>query len=124
MERLPCSTIVYRAIRPKWVDPVNRTVLPIAFTRRPAPSDKSGLSVDVLSAQSCAKALRKCQVASLHVGRIRDTGLDVVVDEVPHANITGIPREEEDRTTANRLAYELARQARLIPPEHYQAAEA
>jgi hypothetical protein len=122
MEPLPCSTIVYRAIRPKWVDPVTRTVLPIAFQRRPAPSDEDGLSVDILSAQSCAQALRNCQVASLHVGRVRDLGLDVVVDEPPHANIVGVPRQEEDRTAANRFAFELARQGRLIPPEHYQPA--
>jgi hypothetical protein len=122
MEPLPCSTIVYRAIRPKWVDPESRTVLPIAFNRRPAPYDEKGLSVDIHSAQSCAEALKKCKVASLHVGRIREIGLDVVVDEAPHANITLLPREEEDRTAANRLAFELARQARMIPPEQYQTA--
>jgi hypothetical protein len=94
--------------------------LPVAFKRRPAPQDEDGLSVDIESAQSCAKALKRCRVASLHAGRIRDVGLDVVVDEAPHANITGVPREEEDRTAANRLAYELARQARLIPPQQDQ----
>lgn len=122
-EPLPCSTIAYRAIRPKWVDAVTNEVLPAAFQRRPAPNDDDGLSVDVLSAQSCAKALSKCKVASLHVGRIRNAGLDVVVDNLPHGNITGVPRQDENPTAAVRLSVELARQARLIPPQQYQAAK-
>lgn len=122
-EPLPCSKIVYRAIRPRWVDAATNEVLPAAFERRQAPNDDDGLSVDVLSAQSCATALSKCKVASLHVGRVRNAGLDVVVDDFPHANITGVPRADEDAALAARLSVELARQARLVPPEHYQAAK-
>lgn len=120
---LPCSAIVYRAIRPRWVDSETNQVLPAAFVRRPPPNDDDGLSVDVSSPQSCATALSKCKVASLHVGRVRDEGLDVVVDQLPHANITGVPRQDEDETAANRLSVELAKQARLLPPERYREAD-
>lgn len=122
MESLACGTIVYRAMaRKAWVDPTTQRVLPAAFVRRPAPVDDDGLSVDVDSARSCALALNKCHgVASLHVGRVRDLGLDVVVDKVPHANITGIPRATEDAALAERFASELARQARLVPPDQSQ----
>jgi len=121
VEPLPCNTIVYRAIRPKWVDPETNEVLPAAFVKRPSPDDDDGLSVDVLSAQSCATALKKCKVASLHVGRVRDAGLDITVDDYPHANITNVPRAVDDETAAARLSVALARQARLIPPERYAA---
>jgi hypothetical protein len=121
---LGCETIVYRAIaRKKWIDPASQRVLPAAFFRRPPPKDEDGLSVDVVSPNSCASVLRDCfGVASLHVGRIRNVGLDVVVDESPHANITGLPCSADDQTEAERLASQLARQARFISPEMCQAA--
>jgi hypothetical protein len=101
--------------RKNWVDRATETVLPAAFKRRLSPADDDGLSVDVDSAESCATALRECYgVASLHLGRIRDIGLDIVVGSPPHAVITGIPRDADDRTRAERIASELARQARLV----------
>ncbi len=119
MEPLPCPTIVFRAMaRRAWIDLNTRTVLPDAFFRRPPPGDEDGLSVNIESVQSCETALMKCHgVVSLHVGKIRDLGLDVVVDEAPHANLTGLPRQEEARALALRLASQLARQARLVLPE-------
>jgi hypothetical protein len=116
MEALACSTIVFRAMaRKNWVDKTTQRVLPAAFRRRPSPVDDDGLSVNTESAASCAAALRECfGVASLHVGSIRDLGLDVVVDAAPHANITSMPRDTDDRTEAERLASLLARQARLV----------
>jgi hypothetical protein len=121
MEDLPCSTIVYRAMaRKNWIDCTANRVLPAAFIRRPPPKDDDGLSVDVQSAGSCRAALNTCYgVVSLHVGRVRDLRLDVVVDALPHANIVGLPRQTDDRTEAERLASELARQARIVPPEQY-----
>lgn len=121
-EPLSCSTIVYRAIRSSWVDAVTKQIQPSAFVRRPAPNDDDGLSVDICSAQSCSMALKKCKVASLHVGRLRDAGLDVIIDDSPHANITGVLREIDNRTEAIRLSVELARQARLVAPESYGSA--
>ena len=122
MEPLACSTIVYRAMaRKNWVDATTQSVLPAAFMRRLPPADEDGLSVDIHSAGSCSLALSKCHgVASLHVGRVRNLGLDVVVDEPPHANITSLPRTTEDAARAERLASQLARQARLVPTEKYR----
>src|SRR5437879_6161107 len=118
-QSLPCSTIVYRALRKSWVNRETRAILPSAFLRRDAPKDEKGLSVDTLSAQSCASALSNCHVASLHTGRVRDLFLDIVEDEPGHANITGVPRAADDRALAERLASKLAKQARFIPPEQY-----
>jgi len=122
METLPCSAIVYRAIsrRKGWIDWEARRVQPAAFISRPPPTDEDGLSVDIQSPRSCHETLNKCHgVVSLHVGRVRDLGLDIVVDDSPHANITGLPRQEDDRTEAEHLASLLARQARIVPPDQY-----
>jgi hypothetical protein len=121
MEALPCSAVVYRAMSRKgWIDQTGHCVLPAAFVRRPPPADGSGLSVDIDSPGSCHKSLKKCHgVVSLHVGRVRDLRLDVVVDDSPHANITGVPRQEEDRDKAEHLASLLAQQARVVPPDQY-----
>lgn len=106
--------------RKGWIDRERRCVLPAAFIRRPPPKDDSGLSVDVESPRSCHDTLNKCHgVASLHVGRVRDLALDVIVDAPPHANIAGLPRQEDDRTEAERLASQLAKQARIVPPDRY-----
>ncbi len=121
MEPIACEAIVYRAMsRKDWIDPKTQCVLSLAFVRRPPPKDNDGLSVDVDSPRSCASVLSKCHgVASLHVGRIRVLGVDVVVDEAPHANITGVPRKADDLAKAEWLAGQLAKQARLIPPDQY-----
>ena len=121
MQSLPCNAIVFRAMaRKNWIDATTGNVLPAAFLRRPPPADVDGLSVDVESARSCFLVLNKCHgVASLHVGRVRDLGLDIVTDEMPHANITGLPLGTENVTLAERLASQLAKQARLVAPERY-----
>jgi len=106
--------------RKQWLDEENTGALPAAFMRRPIPKDEGGLSADVESARSCYKALNKCfGVVSLHLGRLRDLQLDILVDTPPHANIIGLPRQEDDRTKAERLASLLAQQARLVPSEQY-----
>ena len=119
MEPLTCSKIVYRAMtRKSWVNRTTEqpTILPSAFIRRPPPSDDDGLSMDILSAESCTAPFRESfGSASLHVGRIRDLGLDVVVDNPPHACITGLPLSSDDLAKAERLAGQLARLARFIP---------
>lgn len=119
METLACETIVYRAMtRKKWVDPMTKRILPAAFVRRPPPQDEDGLSVDIESPQSCVSELNSSfGVGSLHVGRVRDLGLEIEVDAPPHAVITGVPRETEDQAKAEWLASQLAKLARLIPPE-------
>jgi hypothetical protein len=52
------------------------------------------------------------------VGHIRDLGIDVRVDEAPHALIVGIPRTSEDPGRAEWLASKLAKQARLVKPPY------
>lgn len=122
MDELACSKIVFRALaRRNWLDGESSTVLPAAFLRRPAPQDDDGLSVNIDSAESCRASLRNVfGVVSLHVGHVRDLGLDVVVDTSPHANITRLPRAIDDRTQAERMASQLARQARLVSSPHTQ----
>jgi len=55
-------------------------------------------------------------VASLHVGRVRNLGLDVIPDEAHHANIVGLPHPAEKPAEAEHLALQLQRQARLAWP--------
>ena len=106
--------------RKGWIDWDKHQIQPVAFFRRLPPRDEVGLSVDVQSPRSCHEILNKCHgVVSLHVGRVRDLRLDIVVDGSPHANITGLPRQEDDRTEAEHLASLLARQARIVPPDQY-----
>ncbi|MEH2362761.1 hypothetical protein [Nostoc sp.] len=50
----------------------------------------------------------------MHVGRIRDLGLDVIQDSSDHANIIGLPDVNDDPVTAERLAGLLAKQSRII----------
>lgn len=118
MNPLPCSAILYRAMaRKNWINRQSNGVLPTAFKLRP---QEQGLSVDIDSPRSCHNALNKCfGVVSLHVGQVRDEELDVVVDEAPHADITGLPHEVENRTESERLASQLAKQSRIVPPDRY-----
>jgi hypothetical protein len=107
--------------RKNWIDRQSQCVLPAAFFRRPPPKDEVGLSVDLQSACSCAGTQRDCYgVVSLHVGRVRDLGLDVVPDSPPHGNITGLPRQADDRARAEHLASQLAKHARIVSPEQYR----
>ena len=117
MDPLPCSHIVYRALlrRPGCIDPATNTLLPGAFLLRPPPADADGLSVDIDSPATCVSGFKKTYgVASLHVGRVRNLGLDVKPDEGTHACIVGLPNSQDDPANAERLAVELAKIARYI----------
>lgn len=126
MEPLECSTIVYRTIfKKKFIDDSNRP-LAIAFHRRPpmldgTPRDEKGLSVNynVDVPGGCAQGMTgKRVIVSLHVGWIRDIGhgLDVVPDKPNHANIVGIPREEEDLERLEQIATALRSISRHVWP--------
>jgi hypothetical protein len=116
---LPCQTIVFRALRSKsWIDEENQRAAADAFRRRSRQNggDDDGLSVNRRSAEACRAVLKKCQgVVSLHVGRVRDMGLDVQVDpqDADHALIIGLPYPEDDPDTLETLATALAEQSRL-----------
>ncbi len=114
---LSCNEIVYRALMKKnWMSEDTGQVRPGAFFLRKHRAE-TGLSVNistVCSPQDCAERFRCKAVASLHVGRIRDLGLDVVQDKPDHANIIGLPYREDNLAEAERLAGLLAKQSRII----------
>jgi hypothetical protein len=118
-EPLLCNVIVYRAlIKRDWVsEDIIGQVRPNAFFLR---QDKGeiGVSVNiatVCSPQDCVRRFKKCgAVASLHIGSIRDIGLDVIQDKFNHANIIGLPYRDDDFVEAQRLAGLLAKQSRII----------
>ena len=104
-------------MRKAWINADTGEVKADAFLRRPKPKDPDGLSVAIAARRSPSQASRvltNCGgVVSVHVGRVRNLGLDVVPDSEDHANITGLPYPEDDRDTAEWLAGKLAKQARL-----------
>ncbi len=115
-EPLSCSAIVYRALlRKKWINEDTGEVKADAFFLR---ENEAGLSVNIAescSPQKCVASFKKCSaVASLHVGRVRELGLDVIRDSKIHANLTKLPHEDDNLAEAERLAGLLAKQARLI----------
>jgi hypothetical protein len=114
---LPCNEIVYRALmNKKWLNEDTGKIRPGAFFLRKHRAE-TGLSVNisaVCSPEDCAKRFRCKAIASLHVGSVRDLGLDVVQDGFNHANITGLPYQEDNLAEAERLAGLLAKQSRVI----------
>ena len=117
-EPLLCSAIVYRALlRKRWIDRDTNRVTSSAYILRKEQSE-SGLSVRIArncTPEQCAAKFRNCYgVASLHVGRIRDLGLDVVPDSPSHAQILGLPDPEYDLHGAEKFALLLAKQSRIV----------
>lgn len=117
-EPLSCSTIVYRALlRKQWIDKDTERVKADAYFLRKNKNEK-GLSVNIAarcSPKQCAAKFNKCfALASLHVGRIRDLGLDVIQGSSDHANIIGLPDVNDDAATAERFASKSAKQSRII----------
>lgn len=115
---LSCSAIIYRALLKKqWIDEDTARVKADAYFLRRNKNEK-GLSVNIAarcSPKQCAAKFNKCfALASLHVGRIRDLGLDVIQDSSDHANLIGLPDVNDDTARAERLAGLLAKQSRII----------
>lgn len=115
-QALPCNTIIYRAMRNRsWLNRGEGVVSPAAFVRRL--NDRDGLSVNlatVCTVEEVRHKLTTCHgVISLHVGRIRDIALDVQQDSYDHANIVGIPYQQENPVEAERMAGLLAKQSRI-----------
>jgi hypothetical protein len=117
-EPLPCSAIVYRALlKKRWLNQDIGRVEAGAYLLREKEKNR-GLSVNIAaicSPQKCAGKFDKCfGVASLHVGRIRELGLDVVADKYDHAYIKGLPYKDDNLAEAERLAGLLAKQSRIV----------
>jgi len=113
---IPCGEILYRLLtKASWL-PQDGGVAAAAFYRR---SDEDGISVFIASACPLEEArtllARVKGIATLHTGRIRDLGLDVVPDpeDRRHAEIVGVPLSDEDLDGANYFADLLAEQARI-----------
>jgi hypothetical protein len=122
---LPCSTIVFRAlIWEDCVDSKSGRVMPAAFMRR---NHEQGLSVGVNTTVDdyLRKHFKKPTygVGTLHVGRLRDLQLEVVQDKPDHATLTGVPKASDNPVEAERLASQLARQARWQPQSSELTAE-
>jgi hypothetical protein len=82
---LPCSTIVYRAIRKNWISKHTGIIVLDAYLLRNivhSNGREKELSVtiaELCSVEDCtAKLDGSPGVATLHVGRIRNIGLDVI----------------------------------------------
>jgi hypothetical protein len=121
---IECGEIVYRALsRAADRNPDTGEPISVAFIRRAAPRDANGLSINHnCDSEYCRNSLRKCYgVVSLHAGRVRSLGLDVIPDEPQPGNITGLPRLEEDEVQAERLASALVKEARLVRPPQASA---
>ncbi len=119
---LHCGTLVYRAVRRSWLDPdaEGGALLPDAFLRV-RPSDEQGLSVAGSLDEARAALSNPAAVVSLHVGRIRDLGLDVIADPLPqvpgstHAVLVNLPQGDgPERYRARWLAGRLARMSRVV----------
>jgi hypothetical protein len=119
-EPLPCDTIVYRALlRPEWINEDTKKVSDQAYyLRKLEQGIENGISVNIAklcSPEMCARRFNKCiGVASLHVGKIREIDLDVIVDQGDHALIIGLPFKDNALKQAKRLAHLLAKQSRII----------
>lgn len=123
-QELSCNVLVYRlAGKKRWVDYENGRLTIAAFLRRQPVSDtdrgdEDGLSVN--PTHTCTLDEAKTMlgtvhgVATLHVGRIRDIGLDVIQDEPQHALLKGAPYEGDEPAFLNKIAGALSDQSRLV----------
>ncbi len=114
---IPCDAILYRLLtKSLWIDP-DGGVAPAAFYRRP---DEEGMSVFIAAVCPLDEAktiLNKVGgIVTLHTGRVRDLGLQVVSDpvDVRHAEIIGALLRDDDEGLATYYADLLAEQSRLV----------
>jgi hypothetical protein len=120
-ESLSDEVTIYRTIlaQSKY-NKATKKPLAVVFLRRPPHEGKErdvkGLSVEFgIDPDQCGKHFAaKAAVAKLLVGFIRQHALDAVPDEPNHANITGLPKQQDDLAEANRLANILAEHADVI----------
>ena len=119
MYPLECKEIIYRALRPRWIDTEKNCLTPEAFLLRDKKTDSKGLSVDRKPEIAFRRLIKCIGVSSLHVGKVRDLGIQYklsidVVSTDSHSYIVGLPYPNEDLAKAEKLAGELAKQARIV----------
>lgn len=118
---LPSNAVVYRAATdPSWFIENNTKVHAAAFIKRSQRWDANGLSIGTEPYFYRDYLTRPINgVISVDVGKVRevveghpDHILDVLIDNKPHGNITGLPFPKSGlRRIAERLASLLATQA-------------
>lgn len=126
------NDLVYRALlRSACINRDTGEILPDAYIPRPNGKDDDGLSVTVVTsktrqgvfdgATAMAQRFNKVfGIALLSVGRVReiDSCLNVVPsplkEEPNHALITGVPRLDQNKALAERLAGLLARNSHKV----------
>jgi hypothetical protein len=111
----PCEKIVFRAIPyPDWRTKDGRPTNQLFYYK----PDRDGIGLSVSpTVEDCRDNFTApiYGIVSLHVGRIRDLGLDVVPDKPTHANIVNIPpRENGNEIITKNLAEDLKNLSRLI----------
>ena len=112
-EKIPDTTIVYRALRKGWIDQDRSIVKPDAYYLRKRISEQ-GISVN-FSIEQSLNIFKSCQgVASLIVGDIRSLDLDIVRDSSSHGSIICLPYREDDPPRADEFALLLARLSMIV----------
>jgi hypothetical protein len=127
----PCNTIIYRTIRRvAWFDPDDDLrVVDSAFARRRPkiddggnvidPMDEDGLSLFDsfhIEARACIEQELTCHgLATLHVGKLRDLGLEVIRDPDNHRKVlvTNMPFENPGEPEAEALLDAVADSSRI-----------
>ena len=115
---LPCGTIIFRLLtRSDSIDQDDPDVVqPAAFTLRPGEEYLSAFIRDVCPLEVARTKLGGVKaVATLHVGRLRDMGLDVQRDpnDRMHAKIVGVLSENDAPDEAPAIEGKLANHARI-----------
>jgi hypothetical protein len=120
LELIICSEIIYRVLRNKrCIDEDTGEVGLEAFYLR---ESEDGLSICIASKclpEECASNLRKHYgIVSLHAGRIRSLGLDVIHAPLDgfecHGLIKGLPFRNDNPAEAERFASLLCKQSRFV----------
>ena len=112
-EKIPDTTIVYRALRKGWIDKDRSIVKPDAYYLRKRISEQ-GISVN-FSIEQSLNIFKSCQgVARLIVGDIRSLDLDIVRDSSSHGSIIRLPYREDDGARADEFALLLARLSIIV----------
>lgn len=126
----PCNTIIYRTVRrASWFDPDDPSrVNDAAFMRRRPvvqnevvvdAKDQDGLSCFDsfhIEATQCIEQERSCYgLITLHVGTLRDMGLEVIRDPQDYRKVlvTNMPFEEPEDPDMERLLDAVAGSARI-----------
>lgn len=113
LPEITCQTIVYRAITSaSKIDAETGRVLRNVFFRK-FKTNEQGVSV-FMRPEACTAALTCHAVVSLNAGFVYSLGLNIECDKPDHANILGLPFDNEPDTHGVRKAGQLAKHCRYV----------